>query len=504
MKRCPRVDELVRPGPLVPVAPARPRPLVFGPPVRLRFLATILGLGLVACQVDSPPPTARSGAATADLLLLGGTLITMDEQRGVIDDAGIAIIDGEIVAIGSATTIGTSYSAPESFHPRPHDLVIPGLINGHNHAAMTLLRGVADDLALMDWLQQYIFPVEAEVVDEEFVRVGTELAAVEMIATGTTTFTDMYYFEETAAEVVHRAGMRAILGDTVIGFAAPDHDTPQASLAALDGFIQRWKSHPRVTPAVAPHAPFTVAPEILRACAELARRHAVPLLIHLAETAEEVDQIKERYALSPTAHLQAIGFWGPRAVGAHAVWLNADDIDILARNGVGVIHNPESNMKLASGTMPLDELRSAGVPVGLGTDGAASNNDLDLFGAMTAAALLHKHARSDPTELPATDVVAMATIDGARALGMASDIGSLSVGKRADLVVIDGDAPSMARYDPYSHIAYAARGGDVRLTVVEGKVLYRDGRHTTLDATTIRQSARRLAAKIAALVRPPT
>ena len=464
----------------------------------LPALLALLALQATAASSCAPTPSPGLGA---DLLVLGGSIVTMDPERRVLEDGGIAVLDGRIVDLGPAAELRQRWRATETVHAGPRDLVIPGLINGHNHAAMTLMRGMADDLALMEWLQSYIFPAEAETVDAEFVRAGTELAALEMIRTGTTTFVDMYYFEDVVAQVVDETGLRAILGETVIDFPVPDHATPEEALSYTAQFMERWKDHPRIIATVAPHAPFTVAPEILQRCAELAREHGVPILIHLAETSDEVDQIQERYGLSPTSHLAGLGFLGPDVVAAHAVWLQDDDIETLAANGVGVVHNPESNMKLASGTMRIAALQQAGVAVGIGTDGAASNNDLDLFSALLIAALLQKHAAADPTVLPAASVIAMATIEGARAIGLETEIGSLELGKRADIVIVDGDAPNLVpRYSPYSHLVYAAHGSNVRATIVEGRVLYLDGEFRTLDPVAIRAAARTMARRVAAAV----
>ncbi len=454
-----------------------------------------------ACTGTGSQTTGDQARTPADLLVIGGTLVTMDAARTVIPDGGIAVVDGAIAAIGTAAAIGNAWQADEVVANAGRDLVIPGLINGHGHAAMVLLRGIADDLALMDWLENYIFPAEAATVTEEFVRAGTQLAALEMIRTGTTTFVDMYYFEDEVAKVVDESGMRAIVGESVLDFPVPDADSADEALAYTRELILKWKDHPRVTATAAPHAPYTLQPETLQRTVALTRELGVPVLIHLAETSDEVRQIRERYNRTPTEHLEAIGFLGPDVIAAHAVWLEDGDIQILARHDVGVVHNPESNMKLASGTMRVEDLLNAGVAVSLGTDGAASNNDLDMFGAVFLAPLLQKHVRIDPTALPAADALAMATIGGARALGLEGQIGSLEVGKRADLVVVSGNEPSLVpRYDPYSHLAYAARGDAVRTTVVDGQVLFRDGVFSTLDREAILSTARALRERIESAV----
>lgn len=460
-----------------------------------RATAIILCLPAAGTACSNAGPGAPRRAV--DLIVSGGTLITMDGERRVIEDGGVAILDGVIVAVDTAERVREAYAAADYIEARARDLVLPGLVNGHGHAAMTLFRGLGNDLALMGWLEDYIFPAEARTVSPEMVRAGTLLAALEMIRSGTTTFADMYYFEEEVARVVDETGLRAIVGETVIGFPVADHATPEESLAWIDGFVERWKDHPRVIPAPAPHAPYTVPPEVLRQAATLARRHGVPLLIHLAETADEVEQISDRYGVSPVRHLSDLGFLGPDVIAAHAIWLDDADIALLAASGVGTVHNPESNMKLASGTMPVAALRAAGVAVGLGTDGAASNNDLDLFDALALAPFLQKHATGDPRALPAAEAVAMATIEGARALGLDERIGSLEVGKRADLIVLDGDEPALVPlYDPYAQLAYAAGGQHVRATVVEGRILYLDGDFRTLDPALVVADARAVAERI--------
>lgn len=475
-------------------------------PVLLLTLALTVTVGACAPEPAAPPTSAPAQGgpdprAAVDLLILGGTVVTMDADRTVLPRGALAVDGGELVAVGPWAEVGNRYRASRTVTLDDHDLVLPGLINAHGHAPMTLLRGVADDLALMDWLEGYIFPAEASLVDEEFVRAGTELAALEMVRTGTTTFVDMYYFEDQVARVAVTSGLRAVVGETILDQATPDHDSVDDALAYTRSFLEKWGGDPRVTPAVAPHAAYTAGSETLRRCAELAREYGVPLLIHLAESRDEVAQVRREHGTTPVRHLESLGFLGPDVVGAHAIWVDEGDRARLAEHGVGVVYNPESNMKLASGAMPVVELRQAGVTVALGTDGPASNNDLDMFGAMTAAALLAKHASGDPTALPAPEVLALATIEGARALGLDDRIGSLEAGKRADLIVVDGDAPNLVpRYDPYSHLVYAARGDDVELTMVEGRVLYRQGRFETLDADRIRTTARRIAGRVREVV----
>jgi 5-methylthioadenosine/S-adenosylhomocysteine deaminase len=355
----------------------------------------------------------------------------------------------------------------------------------------------------MDWLQKYIFPAEAKTVSPEMVRVGTRLAALEMIQSGTTTFADMYYFEEEVGRVVKAAGLRGVLGETIIGFPVADARTPAEALARTEAFIREFAGDELVTAVPAPHSTYTVDEASLRAVRELADRYKVPILIHVAETEDEVRIIEQRHRMTPVGWLASIGFLGPDVIMAHGVWLTGDDIVTIRRTGASVSHNPESNMKLASGIAPVPKLLAAGVTVGLGTDGAASNNDLDMFGAMREAAFLHKVATRDPQAIPASVALEMATIDGARALGLDRKVGSLEVGKRADLITVSmAGARQTPMYNPVSHLVYVSRGGDVRTTIVNGRVLMRDREMRTLDERGVLADARALARKVREAVAP--
>jgi 5-methylthioadenosine/S-adenosylhomocysteine deaminase len=360
-----------------------------------------------------------------------------------------------------------------------------------------MYRGLADDLALMDWLQKYIFPAEAKTVSADMVRIGTRLAALEMIQSGTTTFADMYYFEEEVAKATRAAGLRGVLGQTIIGFPVADAKTPADSLARTEAFIKAFAHDELITPVPAPHSPYTVDEPTLRAIRQLASRYQVPILIHLAETEDEVSIVRAAHKMTPTAWLDSIGFLGPDVVAAHGVWLTDDDIAIVKRTGTKISHNPESNMKLASGVAPVPKYLAAGVTVSLGTDGAASNNDLDMFEAMRQAAFLHKLASKDPQAVPAAVALEMATIGGARALGLDRTVGSLEPGKRADVIVVAmNGARQTPVYSPVSHLVYVSHGDDVRTTVVNGKVLMRDRRMRTLDERVVLADARALAAAV--------
>jgi 5-methylthioadenosine/S-adenosylhomocysteine deaminase len=463
---------------------------------RLPAVAAIAVAAMVAVSAQNAP-------REVDLVITGGTVVTVDAAGRIIEQGAVAIDGPDIAAVDTAEAIAKQYRGRDTIDASGQ-IVMPGLINTHTHAPMVLYRGLADDLPLMEWLNNYIFPAESRTVSPEFVRAGTRLAALEMIESGTTTFADMYYFEEAIAEETRRAGLRAVLGQTVIQFPVPDAKTPADALARADAFISAFKNDPLITPAVAPHAIYTLDGPTLRAARELARRHEVPTLIHLAESNDETRVAQERRATSPVAYLESLGFLGPGVVGAHGVWVTDADIQTLRMRGVGVSHNPESNMKTASGVAPVPAYLRAGVSLGLGTDGAASNNDLDMFEAMRVAALLHKHESVDPAALPARTILEMATIRGARALGMDARIGSLEPKKRADLITIStSGARQTPMYDPISHLVYVIHGDDVQNSVVNGRVLMRDRKVLTLDETAIVAEAREWAIKVRAAVKQP-
>ena len=457
------------------------------------FVAVVCACGAVLAGQGAPRQVS--------LVITGGTVITVDAARRVIANGALAIDGTDIVAVDTAEAVARQFRGADTIDATG-ELVLPGLINTHTHAAMALYRGLADDLALMDWLNKYMFPAEAKTVSPEFVRAGTRLAALEMIESGTTTYVDMYYFEEEVARETKAAGLRGILGQTIIQFPVADAKTPAEGLARADAFIRRFKDDPLITPAVAPHAMYTLDGPTLKAARELSRQYGVPTLIHLAETRDEIQTAQERFALSPTAYLESLGFWGPGVLAAHGVWVSEAEIALLKQRGVGVSHNPESNMKLASGVAPVTGYLRAGVAIGLGTDGAASNNDMDMFEAMRVASLLHKLQTADPRAVGAPTALEMATMGGARALGMDRLIGSLERGKRADVIVVDTMAARQTpMYDPVSHVVYTTRGDDVRHTVVNGRVLMRDRKVLTLDAPAVLTEARAWAEKVRAAVR---
>jgi 5-methylthioadenosine/S-adenosylhomocysteine deaminase len=432
----------------------------------------------------------------ASLVIANGIVVTMDAGGRVLTPGSIAINGAEILAVDRPDVIARTFKAADTIDAAGQ-IVLPGLINTHTHAAMVLYRGLADDLALMEWLQKYIFPAEAKTVSPEFVRVGTRLAVLEMIRSGTTLFTDMYYFEEEVARVTRDAGLRGVLGQTVIEFPVADAKSPVEALARAERFIKEFARDPLVVPALAPHSMYTLDAKTLTATRDLALKHRVPLLIHLLETEDEVRISMERHRQRPAAYLESLGFWTPLTVAAHGVWANDEEIQLLSKRNVGVAHNPESNMKLASGTAPVPAYLKAGVKVGLGTDGAASNNDLDMFEAMRQAAFLHKLAARDPTVVSARVALEMATIGGARVLGQQERLGSLEPGKLADLIIVRTDRPRQTpMYDPISHLIYVTRGDDVETTIVNGRVLMRAGKVLTMDESKVLADARAAAASV--------
>jgi 5-methylthioadenosine/S-adenosylhomocysteine deaminase len=454
-------------------------------------------IALIATAVVS-----AQGLRQVSLVITSGIVVTVDASGRIISPGAVAIDGADIVAVDTAENIRRQFRARETIDATGQ-VVMPGLINTHTHAPMVLFRGLADDLALDEWLTKYIFPAEAKTVSPEFVRAGTRLAALEMIESGTTTFTDMYYFEEEIAKETKAAGLRGVLGETIIQFPVADAKTPAEGLARTEAFIKAFRNDPLITPAVAPHAIYTNDSATLKAARELSVRYGVPTLIHVAETQSEAMTAKERGFPTVVSYLDSLGFLGPGVVAAHGVWVNDSDMGILKSRGVSVSHNPESNMKLASGIAPVKAYLASNVAIGLGTDGAASNNDLDMFEAMRAASFLQKVATSDPTTVSAKSALQMATMGGARALGMEKQIGSLEPGKRADIIIVSMSAARQTpMYDPISHLVYVTHGDDVQTTIVNGKMLMRNRRVLTLDRAAVLKEGRTWADKVRLAVRP--
>jgi len=463
------------------------------------FFFVFVTLSLSACNPAQEPESAASSDGLIDMIVKGDYVVSMDEAGTIFEDGAVAIDDGVIIAIGPADEITGDYSAIEALDG-DHRIVLPGLVNGHSHAAMTLLRGVADDLALMDWLNNYIFPAEVQFVDPEFVRIGTELACWEMIRGGTTTFVDMYYYPDTIAEVVDGCGMRALISATVIDQRSPDAENAGDSIDKGNGFIERWQGkNDRIMPIFGPHANYTLNAEQLKATRAAAMKFGVPISIHLSESPFEVQYAQDTYGTTSINMLDSIGFFEGPTIAAHVVWPMKEEVPILAERKVGVIHNPTSNMKIASGIAPITEMLEAGVRVGIGTDGAASNNDLDMWEEMRLASLLQKVDRMDPEALSATTVLTMATHGGATAIGLGDSIGSLEVGKKADLLqVAFDDVHHVPTYDVVSHLVFVTDEQDVASVVVDGKLLMREGEMLTIDTERVTAEATALAARIQA------
>ncbi|MFZ0883686.1 MAG: amidohydrolase [Candidatus Acidiferrales bacterium] len=447
--------------------------------------------------------TSARAKEKADLLVTGGTVVTMDAQRRVIEDGAVAVVGDSIAAVGTSADLAARYEAAKTVDAHGA-IVMPGLINGHAHAAMSLFRGIADDLSLEDWLHKYIFPAEARNVTEDFVAWGTRLGILEMLRGGITTYADMYYFEDAVARVTKEAGMRGVLGETIIDFPAPDNKSVPQALEYTQKYLDHWKGDTLIVAAVAPHSMYTCSEKTLQDAATLARRNHSPILIHIAEAPFELEQSRNKYGLTPVAYLARAGVLGPDVVGAHCIWVDHADIDTLTHFGVGCIHNPSSNMKTAAGVMPVVEMLAAGEAIGLATDGAASNNDLDLFEEMDLAAKLQKVARMDSRALPAEQVVEMATITGARALHLEKQIGSLEAGKKADLILVDTTAPhATPMYNVYSQLVYALKASDVKTVVIGGKIVMQDRQMLTLNEKEILAKAQDYKKQIAtSLVNP--
>ncbi len=430
-----------------------------------------------------------------DILIINGSVLTMDPQDTLIKNGAVAVSADRIVEVGTEDALSASYQAAKIIDARG-GIIMPGLVNTHTHAAMTCFRGLADDLPLMTWLHDYIFPAEAKLTFD-IVYQGTRLACSEMILSGTTTFCDMYLFEEAVAQAVKEAGMRAVVGEVIYDFPSPNYGPVEDGLKYTEALIEKWRDDPLITIAVEPHSAYVCSPDLLQKARAIADRNDVPIVIHLSETEREVVQIREKYGRTPVAHLAEIGFLCPNLIADHCVALTAKDTALLKDFDVKIAHNPESNMKLASGVAPIPELLRQGITVGIGTDGCASNNNLDMFQEMDTAAKLHKVHTLDPTVMDARTVVSMATIDGARVLGMGDIIGSLEAGKKADIIIIDIRSPHlMPMYNIYSHLVYAVTGSDVVTSVVNGRVLMEDRVLTTLDVDEVMAAVNRIAQDI--------
>jgi len=433
-----------------------------------------------------------------DLVVTGGIVLTADQDWNIYDPGAVAVDGGAIVGLGAREEVERAYRGRERIDASGK-LVMPGLINAHTHAPMTLFRGIADDLPLETWLYEYIWPAETKWLSPDFVRLGTQLAAAEMIRSGTVLFCDMYFFEDDIAEVCQETGLRVVVGGALVDFPNANYKTPEEGLKYSEDLLRKWDNDSLVVPSIQPHSPYAASSELMRQGKALADQYGAPYLLHVSETQSEVRESTEKYGRTPVGRLADLGVLGPTTVAIHAVHLTDEDIELLAQHDAGVVHCPESQLKLASGLTPVPKLLEAGVKVGLGTDGAASNNDLDMFGEMATAAKVHKMIAGDPTVVPARQALGMATLEAARVLGLEDRLGSLEVGKRGDIIVLDLDVPHMVPvYDITSHLVYAAHSSDVRTVIIDGRVVMRDRVLLTLDESEIFARAREMAREIVA------
>jgi len=464
----------------------------------VQSFSLMLGLFLSMPLWSQTSSSAQPHKQKVDLIVAGGLVVTMDQARTVYENGAVAVSADTMIAAGPRADIEARYAGSQTIDATGK-LVMPGLINGHTHVPMTLLRGLHDDVTLDDWLRKYIFPAEAKNVNEQFVRWGTRLAAAEQIRSGVTTFADMYYFEDAVAEETRAAGMRGVLGETWLDFPAPDNKSEAEMIGYTETYLKKWQGDALIQAAVAPHSIYTCSRKTLEDAAALARKYHAPILIHVAEMKKEWEDSEKQNGGSPVQYLEQLGILGPDVLAAHCIFVDEADRKVLARRQVGCVHNPSSNMMLASGVSPIPEMRAAGIAVGLGTDGpAGSNNDLDLMEEIDLAAKLAKITKMDPLALNAKAVVEMATIDGARALHMDKEIGSLEAGKKADFILIRLDRPNaVPMYDVYAQLAYALKASDVETVVIAGKVVMRDHRVLTVKEDEAVAKAREYRKRIA-------
>jgi len=436
--------------------------------------------------------------ADQSMLITGGTVITVNAVDDIIENGYVLIERDRIAGIGPASEAPPEHAVKTVINAQGC-VVMPGLVNTHTHAAMSCLRGLGDDLPLDIWLEERIFPAEARFVNHDFVYHGTVLSGLEMIRSGTTCFCDGYFFEQAAAEAVNRLGLRALLGEGILDFPSPDVPDPADALVNASRYLDKFCGNALTKPVLFCHAAYTCSPETLLKTKDMCKHHGVPLLIHVAETEAEVMGIPDRYGSPPLTHLRNLGILDHDTIAVHCVWTKPEEFRGLDLEKIRVAHCPESNMKLASGVAPVTAFLKQGITVGLGTDGCASNNNLDLFSEMDTTAKVHKVVRKDPAVMDARTVVRMATIEGARVVGLQEEIGSLERGKKADLIIIDWDQPHLTpTYNYYSHLVYAASGADVLSVVVDGNILMRDRHVLTVNEQDALGAVREIAARIAA------
>ncbi|MDX2245176.1 MAG: amidohydrolase [Bacteroidia bacterium] len=457
---------------------------------KLPFFFFILLLSSCQWKTNIPP------GEKVDILIVGGDFVTAEKSQPVIRDGFLAVNEGKIIAIGKREDLGQKYTSEKTIDASGK-IVMPGLVNTHTHAAMTMFRGLANDLPLQEWLEKHVWPAEARFVSEETVYAATLLAITEMIRSGTTTFCDMYFFEEEVALAAKKAGMRAVIGEGILDFPTPSQPTAEDALNYSATLIHKWANDPLISVALSPHSPYTCSEDLLRKCRHFADSLNVRLMIHLAETRKEVSDMKAARNMSPVEYLDQIGFLGPDVTAAHCVHLSEKDLSLLSTRKTGIAHNPQSNMKLASGVAPVPAMLKSGLSVGLGTDGVASNNDLNLWEEMNTASLLQKVFLEDPTALNAETTFLMATIGGATVLGLEDKIGSLKPGKQADLLIINMQHPhNHPRYDIFAQLVYSTDAADVETVVIEGKRVMENQRLLTLDEAEVIANFDRIAEEI--------
>jgi 5-methylthioadenosine/S-adenosylhomocysteine deaminase len=450
---------------------------------------------------DEYPVSSNQQPSTrepVDILIRNGSVLTMDARDTLIEKGAVAVSGDRIVEVGTEAVLAASCQAAKTIDARG-GIIMPGLVNTHTHAAMSLFRGLADDLPLTSWLNDYIFKAEARWLNPESVFAGTLLSCAEMVLSGTTTFCDGYFFEDAVAAAVQQSGMRAILAQGIVDFAAPGVPDPKENVAEAVRFIERWHGKtPLITPGLFCHSPYTCSEETLKEARRVADETGSLFQIHVAETQKEVKETEQRQGTSPVQYLDRIGVLKARTLLVHAIWVNEADIACMARHRVGVSVATESEMKLASGVAPVPEFLENGLAVGIGTDGSASNNNLDMFQEMDTTTKLHKVKRLDPTVMDARQVLALATRSGAEAIGLGKQIGSLEKGKKADLIIIDTHKPHLTPlYDPVSHLIYAASGSDVRDVIIDGQLVVQDRTLLTFNLEPIFDSVADLARQIA-------
>ena len=452
--------------------------------IKYRTALALCFLVSLFCPVFAAP-------TSVDLIVYGDHVVTMDDEHGIIVNGAVAITGIDITAVGPRNEIDLAFKSRATIDGKDR-ILMPGLVNGHNHSAMVLFRGMADDLPLTTWLRNFVFPLEARFVTPEFIATGTRLACWEMIRGGTTTFVDMYFYPDTIADVIEDCGLRAVITSPSIDAPSPGFKGWDDSFRAAVDFVERRQNrHERITPGFGPHAPYSVSPEHIRQVVAKARELNAPVSMHLAEAPNEVADILARYHNRPVKHVAALGLLDTLLIAAHMVQPDDDEIAMLARHNIGAIHNPTSNLKLAAGIAPVVKMLRAGVLVGLGTDGAASNNNLDMWQEIHLAALIHKNENRDPTVVPSMTALAMATSMGARAIGLGDVTGSLTAGKRADMIQVDTRSPGLVPlYDVASLLVYAVASDDVVTTIVSGKILMQNARVLTLEADEVRADAK--------------